>query len=247
MKKFLLFVGVACAIPFAAPAASIACGTGTLASYISLSAGCAVGGQQFFGFTALPFTAGSTNNLTPASINVTPITTGMPGLLFTLNESAGPRQLADAAIGFSVTADAGTSTLLTGSILTQNGGTATLDGDVVGTEIICLNSAFTTAGVCPASLAARNLGTFTLAGGLTQSTDSLTFATARSLIGINANFSAGGGSAGTAAVTSFAVQFSTAPAVAAVPEPSTFAALSAGLLGIGFVSRKTRKSIRSNQ
>ncbi len=245
MKKFLLFAGVACAIPFHAPAAAIACGSGTLASYISLAAGCDVNGQLFAGFTALPFTPGSTTSLSPASITVTPITAGGPGLLFTVNESAGSNQLADAAIGFTIAPDAGSANLLAGNTLTQNGGTATGAGNVVGTESICLNSAFTVAGVCPTNLAARNLGTFALAGGLAQTTDSLTFAAPRSLIGINANFSADGGPGGTAAVTSFAVQVTTA--TPAVPEPSTFAALTGGLLGLGLYLRRSNNSLRRIQ
>ena len=237
MKKCVLISGLLFGISstiFAAPVAP--CGTGTLASFISLgSMGCSVGDLQFFGFSSLTPPPGSTA-LAPGAISVMPSLTGGPGLLFTLNASSSSLLIQDARIGFDATPVMGAANLIKDSTLTQNGGTATGTGGVTGVETICVGSAISGAGTCPGTLASRNLGTFAIAG-LSQMTDNLVFGPT-ALAGIVGDFSAGGGGAnGAASVTSFGVNLSEVAAPGAVPEPATLLLTGCALIGLGFGRR----------
>lgn len=236
MKKCVLISGLLLGISstiFAAPVGP--CGTGTLASFISLgSMGCSVGDLQFFGFSSLTPPPGSTA-LTPGAITVMPSLTGGPGLLFTLNASSSSLLIQDARIGFDATPLMGATNLISDSTLTQNGGTATGTGGVTGVETICIGAAIGGTGTCPGTPASRNLGTFAIAG-FSQTTDNLVFGPT-ALAGIVGDFSAGGGGAnGTASVTSFAVNLSEV-AAPAVPEPATILLTGCALLGLGFGRR----------
>ena len=238
MKTLLWLTGIAMAVSGVGQAAVMPCVSGSYASFIAIAGtGCSVDGELFSGFSTLPVPVGSTP--LPSSITVSPITAASaPGLLFTLNATATARQTLEAFLAFNVTPLPGGNSIA-GTLLTQNGGTATGDGGVVGIESVCLGAAFTAAGTCPGTPASRNLGTFALSGIPPQTSDSLTFPP-RSLVGITGDFSLTGGTNGTAAVTSFGIQVNATGPASAVPEPATLFITGSGLLGLAIMRRKRK-------
>lgn len=229
---------MACAIPFQSLAATIMpCGAGSLANYIA-SSGCTVGDQYFYNFESL--TSTGTSSISPSSITVTPITTAtMPGFQFTLNQSALTNQIVDNPFAFDVMEAPNASNYIAGATLTQTGGMATNDGGVAGTASLCLGGAITPTGGCSATPAGRSLGTYALSGGLTQTSDTLTTLTPHNLVGITADFSSDGGTAGTASVTSFAIQVNTTT----IPEPATFGLCAFALFAAFAGSRKFKNQV----
>ncbi len=240
MKALIWLTGAAlAALSIGSAAPIVPCVSGSYASYQALTMGCSVNDQQFSGFQILPAATGSTAIL-PGLITVSPITMVFgPGLLFTLNASASNGQSLEARLGFNVNPLA-LGNPIGGSTLTQNGGTAALDGGVTGIETICLGAALAANGTCPTSLASSNPGTFALDGIPPQSTDSVSFA-AQTLVGITGDFSAVAGTVGTAAVTSFGIQVNEIQANV-IPEPGTLALLCPA--GIGLLLWRRKKTIR---
>ncbi len=234
MKTLLWLTGIALAVSGVGQAAVIPCVTGSYASYVSIAAmGCSVNDQQFYGFSTLPVAVGSTA-IAPGSINVSPITiASSPGLLFTFNSTAASRQTLEAFLAFNVTPLPG-GNITSSTLLTQNGGTATGDGGVVGIESVCLDTALTATGTCPGNPAFRKLGTFALSGIPPQTSDNLKFAVPHSLLGLTGDFSLTGGTNGTASVTSFGIQVNT------VPEPATLLITGSALLGLAIMRRKRK-------
>ena len=235
MNVFKLLTGAAlAALSIASAAPIVPCVSGSYTSYQALTMGCSVNDQQFSGFQILPAAAGSTA-ISPGLITVSPITMALaPGLLFTLNASASGGQSLEANLGFNVNPLA-LGNLIGGSTLTQNGGTAVLDGGVTGVETICLGAALALGGSCPTALASGNPGTFAVDGIPPQNMDSIRFA-AQNLVGITGDFSVTAGTVGTAAVTSFGIQ------VNEIPEPGTLALLCPG--GIGLLLWYRKKTIQ---
>ena len=241
MKGIMLLTGAAlAALSIGSAAPIVPCVTGSYASYQALTMGCSVNDQQFSGFQILPPAAGSTA-ISPGLISVSPITMALgPGLLFTLNASASGGQSLEANLGFNVNPLA-LGNPIGGSTLTQNGGTAVLDGGVVGIETICLGAGLGAGGACPTTLASRNLGTFALDGISPQTIDSLNFA-AQALVGLTGDFSVVAGTAGTAALTSFGIQVNEIQA-SGIPEPGTLAMLCPA--GIGLLLWRRRKNMKT--
>jgi hypothetical protein len=118
MRIFLLWF---CLAPLLS-AAPVACVTGSLASYTTLSMGCTVGPVTFAGFSA---TASQGTLISPAGIELTPLE--LPdavGFRLTLNTAANSLEVRDVLINYTVSFAQSASIELFGSSVTPDGATS---------------------------------------------------------------------------------------------------------------------------
>ena len=134
MKRACLITAIWGLLPTAAFAAP--CVPGSLASYVLLGGGgCNIGSALFFGFADLGAQGGATP--IPDPILVNPVTAGGPGLRFDVNSSAGPGQIFERVIGYSLSGPG-----FVGGQVALGGNTVSVDGAVTAVEKVCLGAAF---------------------------------------------------------------------------------------------------------
>jgi hypothetical protein len=215
------------------PASAFAspCVPGSLASYVALGGGgCSIGTALFFNFVDLPLQGGAFA-IPDSNVLVNPLGASGPGFRFDVNSHAGPGDIFERVIGYSLSGPG-----FIGSQLTLTGSNVATDGAITVIESECLGAAFGAGQFCsglPSQLTGFDLGPL-----LGQSlNDSSSFAS-RALLGVIVDITVDGGTSGAGNLASATTQFT--PQAAPIPEPATLT-----LLGLGLAAVMGRQRLRN--
>jgi|SRR5579864_2479741 len=227
LATLLVLVSAATAAPTCSPSA-------TLDTYLASNFSCSLDNLLFSNFGYTPNAIPTGVNIPANGITVTTITTtGDEGFQFSSGwavrtQSDGSSSFQDSLITFTV------STVDHSASLTDL--SLSFNGDFTGTGSTGVNEHYCPGGPvngCPGGSGVRQV---TNPPPVLE--DQVTFTSPVSTLGISKDINVTSGTAGTARISQVVNQFSNG----AVPEPGTYMLLGGGLLGLGLMRKKSKRS-----